>query len=165
MAWTTPSTFTASNVLEAADLNEQLRDNMSYVHSGKPATVIARNNTTDYTPGASFADVDTTNLSITLSVTTGRVLVMVACQISAVFQQSYTCSFDVTVDGTRQGGSDGIYTGHIASGVASTGVGFPLFLTGLSTGSHTFRLQAKASGSGALTSSGTAYIHFSAAEW
>ena len=167
MAWTTPSTFTAGNVLEAADLNEQLRDNMSYVHSGKPATAIAHNNTTAYTPGTSFGDVDAINLSITLSLTTGRVLITAQCAFVAATNDGTTMYLDVTIDGTRQGGTDGI-TMDATTFPAKKGVGFSLFKTGLSTGSHTFKLQAKqayVANPGTILSNTASFVHFSVAEW
>lgn len=167
MAWTTPTTFVAGNVLEAADLNEQVRDNMTYVHSGKPATSIARNNGSDYTPGASFADVDATNLSITLSLTTGRVVISAQVVIKAATSQSIDCYLDVAIDGTRHGGTNGI-TVESTTDPKTKGAGFYVMVTGLSVGSHTFKLQAKQTHTGvagAIVSSSASFVHFAVAEW
>lgn len=166
MAWTTPSTFVAGDVLEAADLNEQVRDNMTYVHSGKPATAINHNNTTAYTPGTSFGDVDATNLSITLSLTTGRVEIKAHCAFLAATSDGTTMYLDVTVDGTRQGGTDGIAMDSTTD-PAKKGVGFSLIVTGLSVGSHTFKLQAKqayVATAGTIVSSAASFVHFSVHE-
>lgn len=41
MAWTTPSTWVAGNVLTAAQLNQQLRDNTKFLH-GPPMVKVSR---------------------------------------------------------------------------------------------------------------------------
>ncbi len=165
MAWTTPVTWVDDAVIEAVDLNAQLRDNMAYCHSGKPAVAIARNNGSNYTPGASWANVDGTNLSISLSTTTGRALVMVSVQFAPAANSHCTLFLDVTVDGVRQGGTDGLACD--ISYEPLFGLAFTHLLTGLSTGSHTLTLQAKQTtnnASGAIVSSSAAFVHFSAME-
>jgi hypothetical protein len=133
MAWTTPATWVAGTVLEAADLNEQLRDNMIYVHAGKPATQLIVYGG-DYTgSGSGWVDVDAANLSVTLSTTTGRVLVVGAAAVSASSGHNVGVGFSL----------DGVLW-HIAHGygdLTPETVPINVLVLGLSVGSHTFRLQ------------------------
>lgn len=140
MAWTAPSTWSSTVPISATTLNEQVRDNMSYVHSGKPVAAIRYSQGSDYlTASGTFVNVDATNLSFTLNCTTGRVLVMAAAHLytTGVAGNVY---LDVSIDGTRQGGSQGLVKHQVASNITQdTHIQF--VKTGLSTGSHTFTLM------------------------
>ena len=138
MAWTTPRTWVDDEIVEAVDLNAHLRDNMNYVHSGKPASAITLTSG-DISLGTSFADLDATNLSFTLSITTGRVLIAVIAMAETA-STNHLVALDVTIDGTRQGGTDGL-SAALCSINVPTPLSFSYFKTGLSVGSHTFRLQ------------------------
>lgn len=165
MPWTTPNTAVGGGVWSASDYNQYVRDNLNYVHAGKPAVAIARNNGSNYTPGTSFADIDAANLSITLSTTTGRVRISTQCTFQSAAVDNMTCSLDVAVDGARRGGTLGITRAAVSNGVNA--VGFDLLVTGLSTGSHTFRLQAAQSYGatpGVILSGTAAFVHFSVFE-
>jgi hypothetical protein len=140
MPWTTPPSFTSGQVITATDLNTYLRDNTSYLLS-RPKNAVKRDNNANYTTtSASFVDIDGTNLSITLSVSGSAVLLAFSGTVNSSSNQP---AFDFTVDGTRvgTGGSDGLMTmtGNIQSNAT-----FIALVTGLSAGSHTFKVQWRA---------------------
>jgi hypothetical protein len=157
MAWTTPKTWTTGAVLSKADLDEQVRDNMTYVHSGKPASQLIVYGG-DYTSANNgYIDVDATNLSITLSTTTGRVLVTAMAAVSSA--SGHNVGVGVTVDGVFVA---------VSLGYADTtpeGVPIVAFKLGLSIGSHTFRLQWNPGGTSSTLSANAAQpCYFGVAE-
>jgi len=164
MGWTTPRTWATGELVTAVLLNEQMRDNESYVHSGKPLVKVVRNSGSTYsTTSGTFADIDTSNLTATLSVTTGRVLLsFVGCFYASA--SSKMLGLDFTVDGTRIGGSNGITQENLDTNARSISLLLPY--SGLSVGSHTFRVQwnVAAGGTAFLFASSTAPAWFSAWE-
>lgn len=97
--------------------------------------------------GTSFADVDNTNMNLTI--TTGAHRVMIGF-VGTLYGDTdlIILSLDVTVDGTRVGGDAGLVQRRF-NGSAGNGIeidGSFVFLTDvLSAASHTFKLQAKVS--------------------
>lgn len=168
MTYTTPTPVSAGDVLSASAYNTDVVDNITHLHAGKPASTIARNNTSDYsTSSTTFADVDATNLSVTLTTSTGRVLVAFAGTFYNSGGNTPDMSLDVDIDGSRMGAAtDGIVTEKLIGNQEKQAVSFTLLKTGLSIGSHTFKLQWKATaGPVYLRSSSTQYTHFQIAEW
>lgn len=138
MAWTTPPTWATNDIPSATDLNNLLRDNANYLLSGRPNNQVLRDNGANYTTtSTSFSNVDGTNVSITLTVISGKVLIWFNGGASNGAGSTF---FDVTVDGTRVGSG---FTGGlcIQSQTFSSPVGFFVEVTGLSAGSHIFNLQ------------------------
>jgi len=167
MAWTTPDTFVAGQVVSASDLNEQIRDNMNYVHAGKPATVIARNNVGVYsTSSGSFANIDGTNLKATITTTTGRVALFFVGSFYAD-NPARLLSLDCTIDGTRWMSA---YTNGMGKETLDTNariITLAMMKTGLSVGSHEFIMQWKV-GSGTaylFSAAGDVAVNFVVAEW
>lgn len=138
MAWTTPKTW-SNEPLVAGDLNTHLRDNMEALKD-PPSGNVVLDELTDYsTTSTIFVDIDSSVLSITLDTNGGDVIV----HFHGITRGSSGNSFmylDVTVDGVRVGGDDGI-TG--TSSLTWNTVSFTRLITGLSAGSHTFTLQWK----------------------
>jgi hypothetical protein len=100
--------------------------------------IIKRDNGATYqTTSGSFTNVDGTNLSITLTVNTGKVLLEFS---GAGVNTTNNMFFDVTVDGTRYGaaGADGITA--TGATVNTQPLGFTIMIDGLSVGAHTFNL-------------------------
>lgn len=140
MGWTAPSTWTTSQVVTATNLNEQLRDNMTYVHSGKPYAGALHNEGSTYsTTSTSFVDVDATDLSKTITTTTGRVLILVTATVYC--SASNSMRFDVAMDGTRIGSANTLGLTANYTGTSATTISFHVIKTGVSNGSHAFNLQ------------------------
>ena len=171
MAWTTPKTWVAGNTLTAAELNEQVRDNLTFLNS-KPSADYVLDEASDYTTtSGTFVDIDSTNLSLSITTGGGDVLAWFTAICYPNTTNSPThANFDIDVDGSRIGGDDGLQIA-IASGSGTyaydqRGFFVVRLITGLSAGSHTFTAQWKvASGwtmpAGAGTTSGPGGATFS----
>lgn len=143
MAWTTPKTWTAE-VLSSSDLNTHLRDNLSALKD-PPSDNYEADEVSDYTTtSTSFVDVDATNLSLTI--TTGGGDVMVHAHL-ATNVSTGRLQFNIDVDGSPHAANDGIVVHAAMQHVTS----FSRLITGLSAGSHTFKLQWKTSTGGTGT--------------
>lgn len=127
---------------------------------GRPKGSTFRDNNGNYTTtSTSFVDVDATNLKQTITISGSTVLVGFSGSIitTDVGNVGHVC-FDIDVDGTRAGtgGTDGvmmIYDDGNASRPANAS--FTVLITGLTAGSHTFKLQWRVNNSAntaALTS-------------
>ncbi len=147
MGWTAPATWNPGQVISATDLNTHLRDNLNYLLSGRARQTIKRDNNADYsTSSTTFVDIDSTNLSITLNLSGTAVLLL----FTAVGTPSSGVAFiDFDIDGTRfaAGGVDGM--GILGNRSVAT---IAALVTGLSAGSHTFKVKWKTN-----TSSTTIY--------
>lgn len=63
MTWTTPVTWATNQLVTAANMNEQVRDNLNYLLA-KPTVKILGDTGANYsTSSTSFVDVDVTNLT------------------------------------------------------------------------------------------------------
>lgn len=144
MAWTQPKTWT-SEPLTSGDLNTHLRDNMEALKDPPGDSYVADESTNYSTTSTSFVDVDSTNLSFTITTNGGDVL------FHGHWTASLTAGFafyDIEVDGVRVGGDDGIVRHSTGSG--SETLSFTRLITGLSAGSHTFKMQWRTT-SGTIT--------------
>ncbi len=148
MAWSTPYTSWVAGDQNTATAMNRIEANVVYLNI-RPSSQYVLNQGSDYTTtSTSFTDTDTTNLALTITTNGGDVMVHfhgISTNSAAV-----NTLYDVTVDGTRTAGDDGI-TG--AAGTTRTTVSFTRLITGLSAGSHTFKLQWKV----ASASTGTLY--------
>lgn len=147
MAWTSPATWTAGQVVGAADLNSQLRDNMSYLLNGRPKQVIKRDNAGDYTTtSSSFVAIDSTNLAITLTLSGTIALLMFSGMFNGGFNSSYGphTALDFDIDGTRylSAGNEGFgsYNSAVNNNSGKVINTIMALVTGLSVGSHTFKV-------------------------
>jgi hypothetical protein len=146
MPWTTPKTWVNSEPLTAVDLNTHLRDNLNALHA-PPSAAYQLNETANYTTtSTTFVNVDNTDgkLSLTLTTTGGAVMIGF---FGYAYASGNTGFLDVELDGTRIGGDDGLVVFY--NNIATTS--FVLLKTGLSAGSHTFKLQWKVAGGGTAT--------------
>jgi hypothetical protein len=152
MAWTTPQTWTAGSVVSASQLNEQLRDNLSYLLS-RPHQRIARTAASDYTTAsAAFVDIDSVNLSITLTIASGAVLVGFSGVAQFDGGGSVRPAFDLAVDGVRHTtAADGLISLDGLSGALWLPVTFTALAVGLTVGAHVFRPVWRNVGTGAAT--------------
>lgn len=145
MAYTAPRTWVTGELVTATLLNTHIRDNMDALKA-PPTSVYNVNEASDYqTTGTSFADVDATDLALTITTTGGDVEVWFsgAVDISSSTSKVY---LDVAQDGTRVGGDDGIvmfegntlYNGTLV-------MSFKILVQSVSAASHTYKLQWKIS--------------------
>lgn len=156
MAHTTVPTKNPGDLLGSTDWNTYIRDNDAFNFNGKAAVAIARDNGGAYsTSSSTFVDVDGTNLSITINSATGRAWVTFHGTLYSNGDVSALGRLDVTVDGTRIGGTDGLATQFWTTAAAHMQIHHPVL--GLTPGSHTFKLQWKIGG-------GAAYMFASAGQ-
>lgn len=168
MAWTAPRTWIAGEVVTAALMNTHLRDNLLYLFA-RPHDEEFINEASDYsTTSTSFTNIDGSSPGLALSVTTtgGDLLVYFYGAFSCAHTDLISRAFlglDFTVDGTRQGGDDGLltcYIGRLMSGGGDAGglpVCFVKRVTGLAAGAHTIIMQWKGMSSGAGTTTVTLF--------
>ena len=159
MAWTSPKTWAVNELVTAADMNTYISDNLSYLKTrmDDDPSEYTLNESSDYTTTSlTFVDVDATNLAITVETQRANANVLVhfdaLVDMGSAGQQVL---FDIDVDGNRLGGDDGVAgTTHVNTSVATMRkqVSFTRYITGLSQGSHTFKLH------GRITASATAKI-------
>jgi len=119
----------------------------------------------DYTTtSTTFVDVDSTNFSFTFTTGARRVLLGLvgSCANSGT---NSSVVFDVTVDGTRQGGTNwGMQRTQIYTATAVVDCSFTYLTDTLSAGSHTFKLQWRASADTATLEGSDPYCEFFAVE-
>lgn len=146
MGWTTPQNWTAVP-FTVSNLNTQIRDNLEALKN-PPSEYYNADESSNYsTTSLTFTNVDGTDTEgkfrHTITTAGGDVFVHLHCNVitSAGADRVF---FDVTVDGTAIGGTDGII-GAAVPGTTAPGipVSFTRLIPGLSAGSHVFRLQWK----------------------
>ncbi len=151
MTWTTPRTWGTGDLVTAADLNEQVRDNLAYLKTATTFDTVEVD--TNYSSTATFfTDVDTNNLTLTVN-TRGK-LALVGFEVAArQSQTSHAICFDVTVDGNRVGSNFRGLAYHRISNSrdvnAATPVSAQHWLANLTAGTHVIKLvwlQISASG-------------------
>jgi hypothetical protein len=149
MAWTTPKIW-ASEPLISTDLNTYVRDNQTYLKDRIDATAKQYIRTSgDYsTTSSSLVDIDATNLALTLTTLGGDVRVTFTGM--GVLDTSNNRDFvlAVDIDGTPYNIMD-----HKEYG--QTNFGFTYIFTGLTAGSHTFKMQWSTSASTLTLYAGT----------
>jgi hypothetical protein len=147
--WTTPRTWADNDLVDAADLNEQLRDNLEWVkavvdNSGSYECDEASDYTTSST---SFVPVDNTNLTLTITTNGGDVLIGFygAVKGTANNQRIY---FDIELDSTSYLiGDDGAFSPLVITGyIGPFPVSFVHLARDLEAGEHTFELHWKTNG-------------------
>jgi hypothetical protein len=148
MAWTTPASYVAANVLGAANLNTYLRDNTTFLLNGKAVysnAVIATLSSTS----TSFVDVSATHAQFSMNITSGRAAVMFFFHPYLSFSSAGTGNygiFRVMCDATAAAAS-AYWQNTAFQQVAAVGV-----FTSLSVGTHTFKMQWQL-----VTGTGTGY--------
>ncbi len=149
MPWNAPYTFAPEETPPAQLLNEQIRDNITALHSPQAGEVTW---TSDKTTTATGFD-PISGLSITL-VSTGRDM-LVALTGAAKLSVSGTVVLDFAQDGVRLGGATPGTTRTTADG----NISFSRIVTGLTSGvSYTFTVEWRVtSGTGTLYANGQFY--------
>ena len=140
MAWTTPKTdWTTGELVTAEDMNA-VGENFAALESQR--SVVAAYTTTENTERASvdFVDVDSDNINLTLTTSGGDVLVHFEGSVERT-HNSTRGSFDIDIDGNRQGGEYGILSMLIEPSIRT--VSFTRLIQNLSAGTHIFKIQVK----------------------
>jgi hypothetical protein len=152
MAYTAPATFSAGQLVTATDLNTQVRDNLIALKDPNSAHY-ELNESVDYTTtSTAFVNIDATAGKLSLSITLAVVADVFIFFTGAVENSGGNrINFDVTMDGTRIAGDDGLMVMTVGVALA-TPVYFTLMKTAVSAAAHTFNLQWK-------TSAGTATMY------
>ncbi len=157
--WTTPRTWAdleTEATLTAALMNTHIRDNEMFLKA-PPSDNYEANEAGDYTTNSAvFADVDATNLALTITTAPGvSSTVMVGFHGTFEHDTPSSINLEIDVDGAPCAGDDGILrirpTG--AGGTYTKTVEFIRLITGLAANTaHTFKLQWK-------TAAGNATLH------
>lgn len=81
MTWTTPKDWVVDELVTATMMNAHVRDNLLHLFN-RPMGFVYRNQATSYTTvSTSFVDIDATNLKITLTPSSQRVLCVAAMRL------------------------------------------------------------------------------------
>ena len=151
MAWTAARTWVSDEIVTAAQFNEQIRDNLNYLNI-RPSDLYVLNEGADYTIATStWTDVDATDLALTITTNGGDVLISFAPTILNGASTNTATYLDVTIDAVREGGDDGLAKVLNLSPAEEHMLPMIYLKTGLSAGSHTFKVQWKRVGSGTMT--------------
>jgi hypothetical protein len=145
-SWTTPNTVTALDVASASNHNTYIRDNLLFLLSGKQIVNYRAASGAYTTTSSTFVQIDSTNLSATLTVTSGRVKVEFG-GFFAVANAGVSGEIDLFIDNVDQG--------TVMRGVLNSNLwlNYHIILT-LAAGSHTIDFRWKTNGS-TLTLAGT----------
>ncbi len=144
MAWTSPKTWTAE-VLTSSDLNTHLRDNLNALKE-PPDNFYEVNNVSDLTfTTTSWADLDSTNLSLAITTAGGDIRVWFQ---AAVSHSSGVAYFSFDLDGTTvNSADDGI--ARVWQNSAQM-IYVEWWFRDVAAGAHTIKVKAKVS-AGTLT--------------
>jgi hypothetical protein len=139
MAWSTPKTW-GTEVLTSADMNQYIRDNQNFLKDAVDPLPFQNNprNVTYSTNVTSWANVDATNLSATLTTTGGNVLL--GLQASCRTAANNEINLRVAIDG------DNPFYIRVQRNEYNVNASFVGVAYGLTAGSHVFRLQWKTTG-------------------
>lgn len=140
--WHGVADWEVGQLVTAADLNAQVRDNLGYLFE-RPLALVTVNRASDYvTTSTAFVNVHTDEMALTLTLAGTRARVTFQGNFFTQTSSPGTCylSLDVSVDGLRQAGDDGICGGQDSQML----LGFSYVITGLTPGTHTFRLMWRA---------------------
>lgn len=170
MAWTAPLTFVAATALTAAQLNQQLRDNLLETMPGKattPGSFFVVNSISpvtlgerqlqmdsvmesDSTAGTSYADLDNGTVGPTVTVTTGtRAFVWFSCRLYNDTANAQICMTYAVSGATTVAASDtsALIVDGLATANRQTQAMYDM-TTGLTAGSNTFTAKYRAGGGG-----------------
>lgn len=143
MAWTTPKTW-SSEPLTSTDLNTYIRDNQTYLKERVDAEAKQYIRTSgDYTTtsGGAMVDMDTTNMNLTITTTGGDVQITFAGYGSNSNTAIIVIGF--RVDDTTD---YEIVTEEISNSNEEANLSSTYILTGLSAGSHSFKMRWRCNG-------------------
>lgn len=156
MAWTSPETWSTGELVTAAKLNTNLRDNLLFL-AGWQADL--ENQDVNGFTNTSYADLDALTaapfsnpVAVTVETGTAALVIISVARIQQVTAGTGFVSYRVSGATTLAGDDDfSIRNSSTAVGTAS----FPHVRTGLTAGSNTFEMQARTSSNSANLSNPT----------
>ena len=171
MAWTAPATWVADTILTAAQLNQQLRDNMSETGPAKIGaagqilvgtaanTLIARTPGTGYTSAGestastSYTDLTTPGPTYTVTTGTSSLIILTAFLRNNTVNAASKMSFDIS-GATTTSASDTYCLLHISATTnAAVTCSSCIFHEGMTGGSNTFTAKYR-------VDAGTGYFQY-----
>jgi hypothetical protein len=142
--WTPPITW-EPGLPTAAQLNEQIKENTLYLKTPNGG-FFNSDEIVDYTTTATdWEDVDSTEGTFTQTITTTGGDVFVGATINVFNGVNQRVYFDITMDGVRLVGDDGLYVYQSATGLDIMDVSFMYPVEAPDAGEHVFALQWKVS--------------------
>ena len=142
MTWTSPKTNWSNGELVTADDLNAVSENLAALNN---LPTVAHTTAADISANArDFDDVDSTNLNLTITTTGGDLLVHFHGTVE--LNNGERATFDIDVDGSRQGGDIGILHGGIHQAGIHKAFSFTRLVQDLSAGSHSVNLQWKSRG-------------------
>lgn len=143
MAWATPRTWTTSEIVTAAMMNQDVRDNMNALKSTS-----AEVDTNETTTSTAFADLATTGPAVTINTGT-TAFVLMSAKLSNTNDNAVNIAGVAVSGATTLAAADGealFITAWEASEPNTriqVGIAFPL--SGLTAGSNTFTMKYRVS--------------------
>ena len=160
MAWTTPKTW-VSEVLTSNDMNTYLSDNTQYLYdqltAGLAEYTYTRATGNYSTTSTSYVDIDSTNMTATLTTAGGDLLVNFTGSMYKSGSPSQNIRVAVILDGT-------IYQLLQYLDTGSFNVSFTRVFDNISAGDHTLTMQWRLSTSGPTLNLNGDDAHFSVRE-
>jgi hypothetical protein len=152
MPWSDPEDWEVGQLVTAAKMNAQVRDNLRYLLNRQ--TVIKNiNEAANYTTSSgTWGDVDSVDLSATLTPKTNYVKVGFQCIIEQTGASTGSTLLDITKDSVRVGGDDGLI--GVRGGAITQPVGFTVKVPVTPGVATTFRIQWRTTNTGAVMYAG-----------
>lgn len=161
MAYTQPTTRNTGDSITASVWNTDLVDNLIAIKNPPTDSYVADEGADWTTTSTSFVDVDGTDLSLTITTTGGDVIV----HFHGVFLMSFNSDIvklNVSLDGVNVAADDGI-TGasfYNSASALKLPISFTRLITGVSAGSHTFKLRWKVAANSVTLYAGAGTTNF-----
>jgi hypothetical protein len=151
--WTAPKSWSVNELVTAALLNTHLRDTLEFLKA-PPTAIKTLDEASNYTTtSTTFVEVDGAGAELSLQITTAGGDVLIGFfGLAGNSTANRNVQFNVEVDGTLLVGDDGLISVRRNTDPDYMPVAFMVWKTGLSAGSHTFKLMWKvATGGGTGT--------------
>jgi hypothetical protein len=134
-AWSIPRTWTNGEVPGETEMNTHVRDNLRFLKDPSFQQIITASGGTLSTTATTAVPISTADLSITLTTYGGA--------IHGVFHATFSAQgaliLGLDYDGTAVYNALTGVSYHQMAGVTNRSLGFNVWITGLASGSHTFR--------------------------
>lgn len=155
MSWNTITSPITGSVISLTNFGLKVISNLSYLFGARPIGKVVHEDSADITTtSTSFVDVapstgGAAGITLTETIISGRTYVMFTVTCTPPSTTSLVC-FDIILDGTtRAGGTNGLVMFDPGGGPRQAVVAAPF--EGISSGSHTFKLQWRSTAGNSAT--------------